>query len=256
MTRKRIKIVYQRDCMQCGIACLSMICQYYGIKLGLNQLENYCHATVEGISLLSISEAANKLGFKSISLKTSVDRLDQVELPCILHWNQNHFVVLYKISQNGKAFKIADPGKGLTTYTRKEFKGHWISSVTDGEPSGTVMQLIPTQTVYEDKFQKSDEKRSFSFLFGYLNKYRKYFVHIIIGLVLGCLLQLVLPFLTQAIVDEGIKHKDIGFIWLILLGELMIVISRTATDCIRRWLLLHISMRINISLVSDFLSSY
>ena len=115
------------------------------------------------------------------------------------------------------------------------------------------MQLIPTEKFYNHDYEKKEEKRSFRFLFGYLKQYRRYFTQIILGLALGCVLQLLMPFLTQAIVDLGIKHKDIGFIWLILLGELMIVIGRTATDFIRRWLLLHISMRINISLVSDFL---
>ena len=114
------------------------------------------------------------------------------------------------------------------------------------------MQLIPTEKFYNHDYEKKEEKRSFRFLFGYLKQYRRYFTQIILGLALGCVLQLLMPFLTQAIVDLGIKHKDIGFIWLILLGELMIVIGRTATDFIRRWLLLHISMRINISLVSDF----
>ncbi len=136
--------------------------------------------------------------------------------------------------------------------TKKEFESHWLSSMTDGEPSGIVMQLTPTEEFYKHDYEKTEEKRSFRFLFGYLKQYRRYFTQIILGLALGCVLQLLMPFLTQAIVDLGIKHQDIGFIWLILLGELMIVIGRTATDFIRRWLLLHISMRINISLVSDF----
>lgn len=124
--------------------------------------------------------------------------------------------------------------------------------MTDGEPSGIVMQLTPTEEFYKHDYEKTEEKRSFRFLFGYLKQYRRYFTQIVLGLALGCVLQLLMPFLTQAIVDLGIKHKDISFIWLILIGELMIVIGRTATDFIRRWLLLHISMRINISLVSDF----
>ena len=173
-------------------------------------------------------------------------------LPCILHWNQNHFVVLYGISGNGRRYRIADPGKGLVSCTRRELESHWISSVTDGEPSGVVMQLTPTRDFHSHICDKTGEKRSFRFLFGYLKQYRKYFTQIILGLAIGCVLQLIMPFLTQWIVDIGIRYKDIGFIWLVLLGELMIVVGRTATDFIRRWLLLHISMRINISLVSDF----
>ena len=248
----KIKWVKQHDSMQCGVACLAMICRYYGRNYSLEYLDEFCHANVSGVSMLGISQAASSVGLETIATASSIDELQNIKFPCILHWNQNHFVVLYKVSQNGKVFKIADPGKGLIAYSRKEFEDHWISSMTDGEPSGTVMQLSPTKLFYDDTFQKPDEKRSFRFLFGYLKQYRKYFAQIILGLALGCVLQLIMPFLTQAIVDVGIKHKDIGFIWLILLGELMIVVGRTATGFIRRWLLLHISMRINISLVSDF----
>ncbi|MCM1142520.1 MAG: peptidase domain-containing ABC transporter [Muribaculum sp.] len=249
---KKFKWVKQHDSMQCGVACLAMICRYYDRNYSLEYLDEFCHANVSGVSMLGISQAASSVGLETIATASSIDELQDIKFPCILHWNQNHFVVLYKVSQNGKVFKIADPGKGLITYSRKEFENHWISSMTDGEPSGTVMQLTPTKLFYDDTFQKPDEKRSFRFLFGYLKQYRKYFAQIILGLALGCVLQLIMPFLTQAIVDVGIKHKDIGFIWLILLGELMIVVGRTATGFIRRWLLLHISMRINISLVSDF----
>lgn len=159
---------------------------------------------------------------------------------------------MYKVKEQ-KKFYVADPGKGLLCYSIEEFKKHWISSVSNGEEKGIVMFLEPTKTFLKAKtLDKQVKKRSFNFLLGYILQYRKYFIQIISGLLLGCLLQLIMPFLTQAIVDIGIKHNDIKFIWLVLLGELMIVIGRTATDFIRRWLLLHISMRINISLVSDF----
>ena len=175
-------------------------------------------------------------------------------MPCILHWNQNHFVVLYKVKK-GKKFYVADPGKGLVTYGLDEFKKHWISTKSNGEDKGIAMFLETTPAFFTYKMQGEEhikEKRSFRFLLGYVRKYRKYFGQIILGLIVGSLLQLVLPFLTQSIVDVGIKNQDIGFVWLILLGQLMLTISRTAIDFIRRWLLLHISLRINISLVSDF----
>ena len=180
--------------------------------------------------------------------------LGEVPLPCILHWNQNHFVVLYKVKK-GKNFYVADPGKGLVVYTLEEFKQHWISTNSNGEDKGIAMFLETTPAFFTYKMQGEEnikEKRSFRFLFGYVKKYRKYFGQIILGLIVGSLLQLVLPFLTQSVVDVGIKNQDIGFVWLILLGQLMLTISRTAIDFIRRWLLLHISLRINISLVSDF----
>lgn len=249
---KAIKWVKQHDSMQCGVACLSMICRHYGKEYSLEYLDGFCHANVSGVSMLGIADGAACVGLQTMTAAAATHELGDIKLPCILHWNQEHFVVLYEISKNGKRYKVADPGKGLITYTKKEFESHWLSSMTDGEPSGIVMQLTPTEEFYKHDYEKTEEKRSFRFLFGYLKQYRRYFTQIILGLALGCVLQLLMPFLTQAIVDLGIKHKDIGFIWLILLGELMIVIGRTATDFIRRWLLLHISMRINISLVSDF----
>ena len=204
--------------------------------------------------MLGINETANNLGLRTICVKTTTSIFDKSPLPSILHWDQNHFVVLYKVKK-GKKFYVADPGKGLVTYNLEEFKQHWISTKSNDEDKGIAMFLETTPAFYTYKMEGEEnikEKRSFRFLFGYVRKYRKYFGQIILGLVVGSLLQLVLPFLTQSIVDVGIKNQDIGFVWLILLGQLMLTISRTAIDFIRRWLLLHISLRINISLVSDF----
>lgn len=238
--------------MQCGVACLAMICKYYKYAYSIETLSKLCSVSTEGVSLFAIKNAAEKLGFNSICCKTSIEQLVSISMPSILHWNQNHFVVLYKV-KNKKKFYIADPGKGLVCYSLENFKKHWISSVSNGEEKGVVMVIEPTEKFGKRSIiEEPNKKRSFNFLFGYVLRYRKYFIKIILGLLLGCLLQLIMPFLTQAIVDIGIKHKDIGFIWLVLLGELMIVFGRTATEFIRRWLLLHISMRINISLVSDF----
>lgn len=147
---------------------------------------------------------------------------------------------------------MSDPGKGISTYSHDEFRKHWVSTIIGGEENGVVISLLPTKDFNRDKIMNDPEPRSLKFLALYLKEYKKHFIQIILGLLLGCVLQLILPFLTQSIVDIGINHNDIGFIWLIMLGELMIVIGRTSTDFIRRWLLLHISMRINISLVSDF----
>ena len=240
--------------MQCGIACLQMVCKYFGREYSLDSLSKLCFATTEGVSMLGINEAANTLGLHTISARVTTTMLGKAPLPSILHWDQNHFVVLYKVKK-GKKFYVADPGKGLVTYGLDEFKQHWISTKSNGEDKGIAMFLETTPAFFTYKMEDEEhikEKRSFRFLLGYVRKYRKYFGQIILGLVVGSLLQLVLPFLTQSIVDVGIKNQDIGFVWLILLGQLMLTISRTAIDFIRRWLLLHISLRINISLVSDF----
>lgn len=253
MRWKPFPLTLQHDSMECGIACLSMVCKYHGREYSNRYLSHLCFATTEGVSLLGISQAANELGLKTVAARVSVDQLREMPLPCILHWNQQHFVVLYRIGKKGRRFDVADPGKGRVSYRREEFLKHWISTTDKGEEKGIAMFLEPTGAFREHpQEQGGGEKRSFGFLLGYLKRYRKYFLQIFMGLLLGCLLQLVMPFLTQSIVDVGIARKDIGFVWLVLLGELMIVIGRTATDFIRRWLLLHISMRINISLVSDF----
>lgn len=242
----------QHDSMQCGIACLQMICMYYGRKYGQDFLSGICHATTEGVSLLGIKEAAESIGLDTISGRMTLDRLFPCDLPCILHWNQNHFVILYKVSK-GRKFYIADPSKGLMTYDKDEFSRHWIGTASDGEKKGVAMFLEPTPSFYvHGEPEVKGTERSFRFLFGYIMQYKRYFFQIMLGLLVGSLLQLALPFLTQNIVDIGIRDKDIGFIWLVLIGQLVITLSRTTVDFIRRWLLLHISMRINISLVSDF----
>ena len=249
---KKINLVLQHDTMQCGVACLCMVGRYWGFNCTLTSLTNICHATAEGITMKGIVDGAKMIGLECKAAKLALDQLSKCPLPAILHWNQNHFVVLYRVSRNGQRFYVADPGKGLIKYSREEFCRHWISTQSNGEEKGIAMFLEPTEEFGKIKDDAVAEIRSFRFLFGYIRQYSKYFTQIVLGLALGCLLQLIMPFFTQSIVDVGIKNGDIGFIWLVLLGELMIVIGRTATDFIRRWLLLHISMRINISLVSDF----
>lgn len=239
--------------MQCGIACLQMVCKYYGKTFSTEYLSEICNATVEGVSMLGVSRAAENVGLRTACGRVGIEQLLKSPLPCILHWNQNHFVVLYKISKNGKIFYVADPDKGKICYLREEFGEHWISTHSGGEDRGIAMFIEPTKDFYKQlNCRPIEEKRSFRFLMGYIVQYKRYFFQIILGLIVGCVLQLIMPFLTQAIVDVGIKRHNIGVVWLILLGEFIIVLGRTATDFIRRWLLLHISMRINISLVSDF----
>lgn len=243
-------ITFQHDSMQCGIACLQMICKHFGKKFSLDFLSKLCFATNEGVSLLGINDAANKLGLKTLCVKASMNELDQISLPAILHWNQKHFVVLYKIKK-GRKYYIADPGKGLTTHTNKEMQEHWLST----NSKGVAMMLEPTPHFYDTKNASGvgeKEIHSFRFLYGYVRRYYKYFGMIAVGLALGSIIQLVLPFLTQAIVDKGIKHQDLNIILLILFGQLMLTISRTFIDFLRRWILLRISMKINISLISDF----
>lgn len=244
--------IKQHDTMQCGIACVCMLCRFYGKKISIYSLEKHCQPTKEGVSLKSLADLCCWLKLDYIAGKCKVDELFRCPLPCILHWNQNHFVVLYKIDRKGKRFWIADPAKGKYKLSLDEFLKSWISIQANGDKKGIAMFIERTEGFDSLSIDNSVEKRSFRFLWRYIAQYKKYFLQIVFSIAFGCLLQLIIPFLTQWIVDVGIAHNDIKFIWLILIGEFMIVFGRTATDFIRRWLLLHISMRINISAVSDF----
>ena len=250
--------IQQQDAMDCGPSCLSMIAEHYGRRPDYAQLRKKCSLGRNGVSLLGISKAAEELGFKTIGGRLSFEVLaKEVPLPCIAHWNQNHFIVIYKIKQhrqNKYTVYVADPGKGLLTYTKEEFCNHWMSTKTNGEEKGVALLLEPTTFFYttQKDTEKAPTQNRIKFLWTYLKQYKRFFTQLILGLLLGSVLQLIFPFLTQAIVDTGIGGKDIGFIWLVLLAEMMILFSRTAIDFIRSKILLHISTRINISLISDF----
>ena len=255
MLFRQFRCVRQHDAMQCGIACLAMVCRHYGRRMSIAAIAQICHATNEGLSMLAISQAASALGLRATGVRITADRLAHSPLPCILHWTQNHFVVLYDI-RGGNTFCIADPAKGLIKYSRTEFEQCWISTRVDNEPCGIAMTLETTPQFYDlgSPADNAGDSRSLKFLMKYIAAYRRPFAAILMALIVGSLLQLALPLLTQQIVDVGIHNKDIGFIWLVLLAQLMLTVSRTAIDFCRRRVLLKISMRINISLVSDFLA--
>ena len=234
-----------------------MIIKHYGRDFNIDSIRTVCSLNREGVSLLGISKAAETIGFKTVGGRLSFDTLAfEVPLPCIVHWNQNHFVVVYKIKKHKKGkytVYVADPGKGLVSYTQEEFCEHWVSTKTNGEEKGVALLLEPTEQFYaQNDTETAPTQSRAKFLWNYLKKYKRFFTQLILGLLLGSLLQLIFPFLTQAIVDTGIGGKDIGFVWLVLLAEMMLLFSRTAIDFIRSKILLHISTRINISLISDF----
>ncbi|WP_296089277.1 peptidase domain-containing ABC transporter [Alloprevotella tannerae] len=253
-----MRLSSQQDAMDCGPSCLSMIAEHYGRRPDCAKLRKTCSLGRNGVSLLGISKAAEELGFKTVGGRLSFEVLaKEAPLPCIAHWNQNHFIVIYKIKQhrqNKYTVYVADPGKGLLTYTKEEFCNHWMSTKTNGEEKGVALLLEPTTLFYttQKDTEKAPTQNRIKFLWTYLKQYKRFFTQLILGLLLGSVLQLIFPFLTQAIVDTGIGGKDIGFIWLVLLAEMMILFSRTAIDFIRSKILLHISTRINISLISDF----
>jgi ATP-binding cassette subfamily B protein len=246
---RRFPLILQRDAIQCGVSCLQMICKYYGQSYSFEELEKICIPTVEGISLLGIKDAAEIVGFSTTCCQLSLNALKRISFPCILHWNQNHFVVLYKYKQ-GK-FYIADPGIGKIKYLEKEFVKYWSFDCQNSN-MGTCLLLVPTESFLNNIKKNKETSSSLEVVIGYIQQYKKYLAVIAMGLLAGCILEIILPFLTQAIVDIGIHKQDINLIFLILLGELMIVVGKTSIDFIRRWLLLHISVRLNLFLVSDF----
>lgn len=247
----------QPDAMDCGATCLRMISAHHGRNYSLETLRDITYAGVSGVSMLGISKAAEKLRFRSIGGKFTLERLAQkAPLPCIVHWNQEHFVVLYEVKRSRRGeytFFVADPGKGLLKYTQEEFCQHWISTKTNGQEKGIALILEPTSLFYEQSGeQQTNTKGKIKFLSKYFIRYKRFFWQLILGLFVGGVLLLIFPFLTQAIVDTGIANQDIGFIWLILIGQMMLLLGRSAIDIIRRRILLHISTRINVSLISDF----
>lgn len=241
----------QFDAMDCGPTCLRMVAKHYGKHFTTESLREKSFITREGVSLLGISDAAEAIGMRSMGVKITFDQLKkEAPLPCVVHWGQEHFVVVYKC-QKGKVY-VADPAFGRLEYTEKDFCEHWLSTVAGGEEKGICLLLQPTP----DFYQGDDEKTSrtgFRFVLNYLKPYKKLVIQLVLGFLLGSLIQLVLPFLTQSVVDVGINNQDIGFIYLVLFAQLVMFISRMSVEFIRSWILLHISTRINISIISDFL---
>lgn len=238
----------QMDQMDCGPTCLRMVAKWYGRNFSIQKLRTLCQINRGGVSLLGISEAAEKLGFRSLGVRLTIDQLKQAELPCILHWRQRHFVVLYKIDKKG--FLIADPSKGLTKYTEGEFTQNWYSNKHLYD--GITLLLSPSSSFFKDEEEKVNELK-WSSMLRYFYVYRKLFIQLVIGLGLGTLLSLIAPFLTQSVVDIGINTRNLNFVYLILIAQIMFFIGNTSVNFIRSWILLHISTRVNISILTDFL---
>lgn len=251
----KFPLYIQPDSMDCGPACLCMISKHHGVNYSIKTMRYNAFIGRDGVSLLGISKAAEKIGFRTIGGRISFKTLsERATMPCIVHWDQEHFVVVYKIKKHRSDYRIyvADPARGLVTYHKDEFCQHWLSTKSEGEDKGVVLLLEPTNVFYLNNGDVQIKKDRLGFLWGYLVRYKRFFGQIILGLLVGSLLQLLFPFLTQSIVDIGINGKDINFVWLILIAQLMLLFSRTAIDFIRKKILLHISTRINVSLISDF----
>lgn len=250
--KKKFPHFQQRDQMDCGPTCVKMIAQYYGKSVSLPYLREQAHIDRQGVSLLGISDAAEDIGFRTMAIKTDYDTLaEESPFPCIVHWNQNHFVVVADIKKD--RVTVADPGNEIITYTKEEFCKCWMGE-KEGNDDGIALLFEPSPDFYSDEFMgEAPNKTSFSFLFRYLTPYKKLILQVLLGLFTGSLLSLMLPLLTQALVDAGVNKQDISIVYVILIAQLMLFVGRTAIDIIRSWILLHISSRVNIFIISDFL---
>ncbi|GAA0891040.1 peptidase domain-containing ABC transporter [Fulvivirga kasyanovii] len=241
----------QLDAMDCGPTCLRIIAKYYGKSYSLQTLRDKSYITREGVSLLGISDAAESIGFRTLAAKIPYDKLkEEAPTPFIAHWRQQHFIVVYGFKKNHVL--VSDPAHGLVKLTKKEFLDGWLSDTDNGQEIGVVLLLEPAPDFYTTEDEKVN-KSGFQFLFKYLRPYKKFIVQLFIGMLVGSILQLIFPFLTQSIVDIGIQNQDLNFVTLILIAQLMLFFSRTAVEFIRGWILLHLGTRINISILSDFL---
>ena len=253
----------QSDIMDCGPTCLRIIALYYGRDVAINKARSLCYTSHDGTSLLGLSDALESLGFSSVGVKFGWSQLrDEAPLPCIVHWNQNHFIVVYKIAKHrGKWYVyVSDPAAGLLRYTEEQFLKSWleIKGPSVQPDKGIALLLEPTPAFYEQQEDgtgmKKDRKFTLRHLLKYLRPHRQSIVQLFFAMIVASVLSLILPFITQSVVDQGVTLGKIGFVKTMLIAQLLIVVGQLANDLIRNWLMLHMTARVSISLISDFLS--
>ena len=270
----------QLDAMDCGPTSLRIVAQYYGRHYSLQNLRERCHLTREGVSLLGISDAAESIGFRTTGVKITWEQLrDAALLPCIVHWNQQHFVVVYKIEKKRGKWRVyvSDPASGLLEYSEEQFLKAWIQirelpdaadqsdgpdrDTRSGPPAssfrssgrGIALLLEPTPAFYREKGDE-DKRLKPGYLLQYLRPYKNYLAQLALAMLTASVLSLILPFLTQSVVDKGIGTGNLSFVVMMLVAQVVLVLGQTANNLIRSWLMLHMTTRISISLISDFLS--
>ena len=243
----------QLDSMDCGPTCLRMVAKYYGGNYSTQYLREKSFVDREGVSLKGISKAAESIGFRTMAVKVPLvgkngdPSLARAPLPTIAHWNQNHFIVVHKIGR--KHVHIADPGQGKFKLPLETFKKGWESD----KEKGILLLLEPKPEFYEtDEGEKANHK-SFGYLVKYLRPHRRLIVQLVLSLVLISIFQLLFPFVTQAIVDTGIQNQNINFIYLMLIAQLSLFLGQTIVRFLQSWITLHISVRVNVNLIADFL---
>jgi ATP-binding cassette, subfamily B, bacterial len=257
MINSKFKYFRQLDFMDCGPTCLRMICSYYGKDYSLEYFRANAHITRNGVSLNGLSQAAEKVGLKALPVKLTFQQLvEEVPLPCILHWNQEHFVVLYDIKEKSffnkkEMLVIADPGHGLVKVDKETLLKSWQSSSNE---KGIALLLETTPEFYNKDEEHKATPIGFDFLFQYISPFKKYLFQIFLGMLFGSIVSMIFPFLTQSLVDYGIQMQNIDFIYLILFSQLLLFLGGLGVDMIRNWILLHINTRLSVSIISNFLS--
>ena len=252
MSSNAFPFFHQLETEDCGPACLKMIASYYGSEVSLVELREKCHLTRSGVSMAGIHDAAENIGLKAMGVRISWKLLrDEVPLPCIVHWKGNHFVVVYDIKEKKNSFRVlvADPAIGLLEYKESDFLRCWCARER-GE-TGAALLLEPTPNLRKGK----EEKKSTSFLhiLSLLKPHGSKMVGILGTMLLATLLSMLLPFLTQAVVDKGIGTKDLSLVGLLLIGQFALVLGMTANQFIRSRLVLKTSYLTGISIITAFL---
>jgi ATP-binding cassette, subfamily B, bacterial len=233
-----------------------MIAKFYGRSYSLQYLRSRSFIGRAGVSMMGISDAAESIGFRTKGYRLSWDDLrNEAPLPCIVHWKQRHFVVVYHIkkTRTEDVVYVADPASGLLKYKREEFLKCWISTRQDGEQIGTALLLEPSPDFYRNEDEEKTGKMTFRYLLGYLRPYTRFFGQLGLAMVTGSLISMIFPFLTQSIVDYGINNNDLNFVIMVLVAQVVLTLGTMANDMLRSWIMLHVTTRISISLISDFL---
>lgn len=247
--RRAFPFVLQWDAMDCGPACLEMVARFYGLQTDRAQLRQWSYLEQDGSSFAGLKEAAEELGFKCLPVEIGYGELrKEAPLPCIVHWENKHFVVLYHFQKDKVV--IADPAQGMLKLSINDFLGHWLP-ITQAE-NGFALLLEPLPET-ESIFPQEERIRGFSRLWGYFKGHRKVGLQLGIGLLFGSLAQLALPFLTQALVDYGVQFRDLHFVHIVLLAQVVFFVSLSSVEIIRGWILLHLTQEVNLHLVSDYL---
>lgn len=244
----------QHDSMDCGPACLRMVARFYGKSYSLQNLRDRCHITREGVSLLGISDAAESIGFRTTGVKvTWTQMVEEVPMPCIVHWNQRHFVVVYDVVKKRGSYKVvvADPASGLLEYRAEDFLESWLES--EEKTEGIALILEPTPKFYEEVGDDERRHYGFGYVIKYLRPYRSYITQILLAMLTASVISLLMPFITQSVVDKGIGTGSLSLIVVLLIAQLTLTLGGLANNLIRSWLMLHTTSRVSISLISDFL---